>query len=228
MKPSTGNRKRRVFIVDDHPLVREWLTNLINQQSDLIACGGAASMPEALEKIMGSKPDVAVVDISLEGSSGIDLIRDLKQQCPDVVVLVLSMHEESLYAERAFRAGAKGYIMKREATRKVIDGIRRILEGGLYMSEEERQILVARFLQDGTGVTQLSHSSVEELSDRELEVLELLGNGKSAIQISETLRINVKTVHTYFARIREKMHLDSTGELLREAFRWQETPHSPP
>src|SRR3989442_574631 len=127
-------QKRKVFLVDDHPLVREWLTNLINQQPDLVVCGESDRAPQALQAIAQSKPDVAIVDISLEDSSGIELIKTLKQVQPEVLVLVLSMHDESLYAERALRAGAKGYVMKRETTKKMIEAIRQVLEGKLYVS----------------------------------------------------------------------------------------------
>src|SRR5713226_3678911 len=121
-----NTNKKTVFLVDDHPLVREWLTNLINQQPDLEVCGEAESGPEAMQAILSLKPDIAIVDIALKDSSGIELIKDLKQSSPDVAVLVLSMHEESHYAERALRAGARGYIMKRETTRKVIAAIRKV------------------------------------------------------------------------------------------------------
>src|ERR1035438_2766386 len=135
MTPETSIRLKNVFLVDDHPLVREWLTNLINQQSGLRVCGEAESGPQARERIMALKPDVAIVDIALKDSSGIELIKDLKQSCPQVAVLVLSMHEESHYAERALRAGARGYVMKRETTRKVIAAIRQVLAGKLCVSE---------------------------------------------------------------------------------------------
>src|SRR2546427_6849273 len=135
MSSPAQTQKRKVFLVDDHPLVREWLTNLINQQPDLVVCGESESAPDALQAIVEAKPDVAIVDISLKDSSGIELVKSLKQCRPVVSVLVLSMHDESLYAERALRAGAAGYIMKRETTRKVIDAIRRVLEGRLYISD---------------------------------------------------------------------------------------------
>ncbi len=216
-------QKRRVFIVDDHALVREWLTNLINQQSALVVCGEAADAAEATTRIAVSKPDVVVVDISLKGPSGIELIKELKQLRPEVPVLVLSMHEESFYVERALQAGASGYVMKREASRKVIEAIGQILEGGFYVSEDTGQILAARLV---AGRVPASHPSVEQFSDQEREVFELLAEGKNATQIAEKLQIGVKTVHTYCARMRAKLHLGSTAELLREAFRWQETHHS--
>ncbi len=212
--------KKRVFLVDDHPLVREWLTNLIHQQADLMVCGEAESAAEALERISALKPEVAIVDISLKDSSGLELIKDLKQACPQVAVLVLSMHEESHYAERALRAGAKGYIMKRETTRKVITAIRQVLEGQLYISEPVATVMAAQFV---TGKTLAGQSPVEQLSDRELEVFELLGQGRGTRQIAELLHVSVKTVQAYCARMKEKLSVASASELVREAVRWYES-----
>ncbi len=214
--------KRKVFLVDDHPLVREWLTNLINQQAGLVVCGESESAPQALQAIAQAKPDVAIVDISLKDSSGIELIKSLKQAEPDVAVLVLSMHDESLYAERALRAGARGYIMKRETTKKVIDAIHRVLEGKMYISNTVTETLATRSL---TGRNSASQTPIEQLSDRELEVFEMLGQGLGTRQIAEALRVSIKTVQVYCARVKEKMNLGSATELLREAIRWNETKH---
>jgi DNA-binding NarL/FixJ family response regulator len=222
MIPPADKNKKRVFLVDDHPLVREWLTNLINQQPDLTVCGETESAPEALEAISRARPDVAIVDISLRDSSGIDLIKNLRQTQPAVAVLVLSMHEESHYAERVLRAGAKGYVMKRETTKKVINAIRRILEGKLYLSDDVAEAMAAR-LSDGAALA--APSPVEQLSDRELEVFEMLGRGLGTRQISESLRVSVKTIQAYCARIKEKLNLNNATELLREAIRWNETKH---
>ncbi len=219
---SSGAQKQKVFLVDDHPLVREWLTNLINQQPDLAVCGETESAPQALQAIAQTKPDVAIVDISLKDSSGLELIKSLKQSEPAVAVLVLSMHDESLYAERALRAGAKGYIMKRETTKKVIDAIRRILEGKLYVSTTVAEAITARSV---AGKALTSESPIEQLSDRELEVFEMLGHGAGTRQIAEALRVSIKTVQAYCARMKEKMNLGSATELLREAIRWNETKH---
>jgi DNA-binding NarL/FixJ family response regulator len=219
MTPDTASQPKRVFLVDDHPLVREWLTNLVNQQPGLKVCGEAESGPEAREKILALRPDVAIVDISLKDSSGIELIKDLKQGCPEVAVLVLSMHEESHYAERALRAGARGYVMKRETTKKVIAAINQVLAGRLCVSEAVTAAMAAQFVQ---GKTLATHSPVEQLSDRELEVFELLGQGRTTRQIAETLRVSLKTVQAYCARVKEKLSLGSATELLREAVRWHE------
>jgi DNA-binding NarL/FixJ family response regulator len=220
MTPDTASQSKSVFLVDDHPLVREWLTNLINQQSGLRVCGEAESGPQAREQILELKPDVAVVDIALKDSSGIELIKDLKQSCPEVAVLVLSMHEDSHYAERALRAGARGYIMKRETATKVIMAIRQVLAGKLYMSESLAAAMAAQFV---TGKALATGSLVEQLSDRELEVFELLGDGRGTRQISEALGVSIKTVQAYCARIKEKLNVASATELVREAVRWRES-----
>ena len=195
------------------------MTNLINQQPGLRVCGEAESGPQARERIVAAKPDVAIVDIALKDSSGIELIKDLKQSCPEVVVLVLSMHEESHYAERALRAGAKGYIMKRETATKVIIALRQVLEGKLYMSESLAVAMAAHFV---AGNALATGSLVEQLSDRELEVFELLGDGRGTRQIAESLGVSIKTVQAYCARIKEKLNLASATELVREAVRWRE------
>jgi DNA-binding NarL/FixJ family response regulator len=223
MTTDTALQSKRVFLVDDHPLVREWLTNLINQQAGLKVCGEAESGPEAREKIVALKPDVAIVDIALRDSSGIELIKDLRETCPGVAVLVLSMHEESHYAERALRAGARGYIMKRETTRKVITAINHVLAGKLWVSEALATAMAAQFVE---GKTLSTRSPVEQLSDRELEVFELLGQGRTTRQIAENLGVSLKTVQAYCARIKEKLNLSSATELLRDAVRWHESTHN--
>jgi DNA-binding NarL/FixJ family response regulator len=220
MTPEADNEKRKVFIVDDHPLVREWLTNLINQQPDLNVCGEAAAAAEAIQAVAVSKPAVAIVDISLRDSSGIELIKDLKQSYPGLLVLVLSMHEELHYAERALRAGAKGYIMKRETTKRVVEAIRTVLAGKFYLSEAMEQLITTQFVE---GKTLPALSPVEQLTDRELAVFDLLGQGLGTRRIAETLRISIKTVQAYCARIKEKLNLSSATELVREAIRHNET-----
>ena len=223
MTLATAKPKRKVFLVDDHPLVREWLTNLINQQPDLAVCGETESAPRALQAIAAAQPEVAIVDISLKDSSGIELIKSLKLSHPEVAVLVLSMHDESLYAERALRAGAKGYIMKRETTRKVIEGIRQILDGKVFVSDSVKEALALRLVENKT---QTPLSPVEQLSDRELEVFEMLGQGLGTRQIADALRVSIKTVQAYCARAKEKLNVRSATELLREAIRWNESKHS--
>lgn len=211
--------KAKIFLVDDHPLVREWLTNLIHQQHDLSVCGEAETAPEALEAIPKLKPEVAIVDISLKSGSGIELIKNLKTMQPRVAVIVLSMHDEELYAERALRAGARGYIMKRETAKKVIAAIRHVLEGKLYLSERLTAMFAEKFVDAGAATVS---PSVAQLSDRELEVFQLLGQGYETRQIAESLSISMKTVQAFCARIKEKLKLASATELLREAIRWHE------
>jgi DNA-binding NarL/FixJ family response regulator len=220
MPPIAIERKRKVFVVDDHPLVRESLANLINQQPDLVMCGEAESSREAMAGIAASHPDVAIVDISLKDSFGIELIKELRVSHPRVILLVLSMHDESLYAERVLRSGAMGYVMKQEATKKVIEGLRRVLEGKIYVSENFAQAMAAQFV---GGRLPGKQSPVQQFTDRELEIFELLGQGYRTTQIAKKLCVSTKTVHAYCARMREKMRLSSSRELLREAFRWNES-----
>jgi DNA-binding NarL/FixJ family response regulator len=212
--------KARVFLVDDHPLVREWLTNLIHQQPDLSVCGESETAAEALEAIIKLKPDVAIIDISLKGGSGIELIKNLKATEARVAVIVLSMHDESLYAERALRAGARGYIMKRETAKKVVAAIRQVLDGKLYLSEQLSASLAEKFV--GRDSATIS-PSIDQLSDRELQVFQLLGQGYETRQIAQSLNISMKTVQAFCARIKEKLKLASATELLREAIRWHES-----
>jgi DNA-binding NarL/FixJ family response regulator len=210
--------KRRIFIVDDHPLVREWLTNLINQQPDLTVCGEAEGAPAARELIGEMKPDVAIVDLTLSEGSGFEVIKDIRFQAPKTAIIVLSMHDESLYAERALRAGARGYVMKRESTKKIIMAIHRVLEGKLFVSDKFAASITERLV-EGKGAVS---SPVEQLSDRELEVFQMLGRGMLTRQIAESLHISMKTVQVYCGRIKEKLGLGSATELLRAAIRWQE------
>jgi DNA-binding NarL/FixJ family response regulator len=209
-----------VFLVDDHPLVREWLTHLINQQPDLVVCGEADNAQAALEAILRLKPEVAIVDISLKDQSGLELIKNLKQLQNSAAVIVLSMHDEALYAERVLRAGARGYIMKRETAKKVISAIRQVLEGKIYLSERLTSVFAERFL-DGNSTS--LRSPIEQLSDRELEVFQLLGQGLETRLIAQKLHISVKTVQAFCARIKEKLELTSATELLREAVRWHDS-----
>ncbi len=210
---------KRVFLVDDHPLVREWLTTHLHQQGDLAVCGEAENSPSALQGILALQPDVVILDISMSGRSGIDLIKDLKRLQPNTGVIVLSMHDEMTHAERALRAGARGYVMKREATDKIVAAIHQVLAGKLYISERFQARLAEKFV---GGMPPASQSPVNLLSDRELEVFQLLGQGRDTKQIAEELRVNFKTVHTYCARIKEKLRLTKATELLREAVRWEE------
>jgi len=211
--------KRTVFLVDDHPLVREWLGNLINRQSDLVVCGEADGASDALQQVAAVEPDIVIVDITLAHGSGLALIKDLKYQCPKSAVIVLSMHDESLYAERALRAGAKGYVMKKETTKKIITAIRQVLEGKLYISDNFSSSLTERLAQG----KKPCGSVIEELSDRELEVFGMIGQGLETRLIAESLNISIKTVQVYCSRIKEKLNLANATELLRAAVLWQES-----
>ena len=205
--------------MDDHPLVREWLTNLIHQQPDLFVCGESEDAPHALQEISVIRPNVAIVDISLKHGSGIELIKSIKAMHPEVATIVLSMHDERLYAERALRAGARGYIMKRETAKKVITAIRQVLAGKIYMSETLAAVFAEKFVD---GKLPPGGSLVEKLSDRELETFQLLGKGYETRQVAEMMNVSMKTVQAHCAHIKEKLKLTNAAELLREAVRWQE------
>jgi len=211
--------KVKIFLVDDHPLVREWLTNLIHQQPDLVVCGESEDAPHALQEISTARPDVTIVDISLKQGSGIELIKNIKRLHPGIVIIVLSMHDERLYAERALRAGARGYIMKSETAKKVITVIRQVLAGRIYMSESLAAVFAEKFV-DGRLPT--GGSLIEQLSDRELEVFQLLGKGYETRRVAEMMKVSMKTVQAHCAHIKEKLKLTNAAELLREAVRWQE------
>lgn len=213
--------RKRIFLVDDHPLVREWLTQLINQQPDLLVCGEAESVPAALEALAAAGVDLAVVDLSLRDSAGLELIKSLQKIAPGVPVLVLSMHDESLYAERAFRAGARGYVNKRESAQRVVEAIRRVLEGKLYVGEKTAEVLAGQTLRGAS----LARPAIERLSDRELEVFQKLGQGIGTRQIAEDFCVSIKTIQAYCARIKEKLNVGSATELLREAVRWHDAEH---
>jgi DNA-binding NarL/FixJ family response regulator len=216
------NSRRRVFIVDDHPLVREGLANLINQQSDLVVCGQAEDAAQALAGIGAGRAELALIDISLKTASGLELVKDLKLHHPEVALVVLSMHDEMLYAERAIRAGARGYVMKRETTKEVLIAIRRVLQGDVYVSERVVNLMARRL---GSSRKSAASSPVEQLSDRELEIFRLLGQGRTTSQIATDLHLSLKTVQAYCARAKEKFGVDSLTELLRAAIRWEDASH---
>src|ERR1700736_5530054 len=193
MKPKSSNgtdRTRRVFIIDDHPLVREGLANLINQQSDLTVCGEAEDSAGAITDIESTLPDVALIDISLKNESGLELVKTLQNRFPQVALVVLSMHDEALYAERALHAGARGYVMKRETTKNVLTAIRRVIGGDIYVSDRIVNSMAKRMSSRKASAA----TPVERLSDRELEIFRLLGQGRTPSQIAEDLRLSLKTV----------------------------------
>jgi DNA-binding NarL/FixJ family response regulator len=217
--PPAASERKRVFLVDDHPMVREQLAHLIDQQPDLQVCGEAGDVAEAIEGIERLRPDIAIVDLSLKNSSGLDLIKDLKARESAVPVLVLSMHDESLYAERVLRAGAMGYVSKQEKTRNILSAIRRVLDGAIHVSADLAGVLVKRMV---GGLNQPDASPVARLADRELEVFQLIGRGQGTRKIAESLNLSVKTVESYRARIKEKLQLDDGIQLLQRAVRWVE------
>lgn len=204
-----------IFLVDDHPLVREWLGNLIQQEADLSVCGEASTAPEALAAIERLRPSVVIVDITLAEGSGLELVKDIRKVSPESLPIILSMHDEQTYAERALRAGARGYVAKRESTTKVVAAIREVLAGKLFLNPETSALITTRFL---AGTTETAN--VASLSDRELEVFRMLGQGHESRQIAESLKISIKTVQVYFSRIKEKFGITGHNELLRQAILW--------
>lgn len=211
------SRKKMVFVVDDHPIVRQGLTLLINRESDLAVCGEAEEMHAALTAIPVLKPDILIVDISLNGPDGLELLKNIRITMPHLPVLILSMHDESIYAERALRAGANGYIMKQEATEKVLVALRRILSGEIYVSGRIANSMLQHYVR---GTVPSEHSSISELTDRELEVFRLIGDGYGTRQIAEVLHLSIKTVESYQAHIKEKLCLRSARELVQHAVQW--------
>lgn len=209
--------KKRLLIVDDHPIVRQGITRLINYEEELMVCGEAGNAKEALEAVEREKPDMVIVDISLKGRSGLELIKDLRMRHQDLPVLVVSMHDESLYAERVLRAGAKGYIMKQEPPEKVLNAIRQVLSGKIFVSEKMREKMLQRYV---LGSSQKNASTVERLSDRELEVFRLIGKGMGTRQIAKELDLSIKTVETYREHIKEKLNLENSSKLLQYAIDW--------
>jgi DNA-binding NarL/FixJ family response regulator len=209
--------KKRVVIVDDHPLVRERLTQIFNQELDMEVCGEAEDAKQAMEAIVRETPDLVIIDITLKSSSGLDLIKSIKQHSPALPILVLSMHEEALYAERVLRAGASGYITKHQQPTEVLAAVRRVLEGEIYVSTK----MASEFLRNFSthGIKRAPHT-VDRLTDRELEVLELIGKGRTTREIATKLELGVATIDTYRARIKEKMDFNNASELLHFAIRW--------
>jgi DNA-binding NarL/FixJ family response regulator len=215
---SRNKTRARVLIVDDHPAVREALAIRIGRQRDLEVCGEAADMSEALRLVAESQPDVAVVDISLKTGNGIDLIKRIKGRNHHVRMLVWSMHSEALYAERALRAGALGYVNKDQATDRIVEAIRRVLAGEVYLSEAMAQRMLQRAV--GGAPDEVTRSPLEVLADRELEVFRLIGEGVKTAEIADRLHLSVKTVETYRGRIRRKLDLADGTKLAHYATQW--------
>lgn len=209
--------KSRILIVDDHPLFREGLQQLVARDADLEVCGEASNAIEAMQLISERKPDLVVVDISLGASSGIDLIKTIRSTYDDLPVLVVSMHDESLYAERSLRAGAMGYVMKHESGKIVRAAIRKVLGGEMYLSERMSSTVISKFMR---GQPDRPASPLEILSDRELEVFRMLGHGKGTRQIAQDLNVTVATINSFRNRIKEKLHLKTATEVMLHAIQW--------
>jgi DNA-binding NarL/FixJ family response regulator len=215
-KTTSGAKSIRVFLVDDHPLVRQALRDAMRHEHDLEVCGEAEDKDEALKGIAAAEPDLAIVDLRLRSSDGLELVRDLRDQHPKVLSLVLSMQDESMTAERAVRAGARGYVSKQEAPSKILEAVRKVLGGEIYWSDKAAAHIASRI----ASPTPIGASVIDQLSERELQVFELIGLGRSTNQVGETLHIDISTVETYRARIKEKLGLKDGSELLQTAIRW--------
>lgn len=214
-----------LVLVDDHPLMRQGLVRTIENEVDLHVVGQMDNAEEALEEIEDLDPDLAIVDISLPGMSGMELIKHLRSRTPDIQLLVVSRHDETLYAERCIRAGAKGYVMKQEAGDVIVKAIRKVLNGRIFVSEEINERLLQSMAEGGR--ERIMQSPLEVLSDRELEVFELTGEGLSTRDIADRLHLSVKTVESYRARIKDKLNLDSGNELMKHAVQWVESENAP-
>ncbi len=212
--------KKRILVVDDHPIIRQGLALMVNREADLVVCGEAEDATGAMLVMASARPDVLIVDISLNGPDGLDLLKNIRTTHPTLPVLILSMHDESIYAERALRAGANGYIMKQEATEKVLIAVRRILNSQIYVSDRIANKMLKHYI---TGSGSLKNSSISDLSDRELEVFRLIGEGHGTRQIAEELHLSVKTVESYQAHIKDKLSLRSSRELMQHAIQWNMT-----
>jgi DNA-binding NarL/FixJ family response regulator len=213
----TNENKTQVLIVDDHPVVRDGLTTIINHERDINVCGEADDANQALKAVTELKPDVVIVDISLKSSDGIELTKSIKARHPKLSIIVLSIHDESIYAERALLAGAKAYLMKDAVSENIVKAIRTVLGGEIYVSNTISKKFLHKIAGDKAGTTK---ASIENLSDREFEVFRLIGKGHKASQIAKNLHLSVKTVETYRGRLKEKLNLDSATELLQYAIKW--------
>ena len=205
----------KVLIVDDHPLVRTGLAQLIGDSPDLEVCGEAGDMSEALKRIEAVKPDLAIIDLSLSGGSGLDLIEHIKARNPEILMLVASMHDETLYAERVLAAGARGYVNKQEAQDRIVHAIRQVLGGKVYLSERMTERMLSGLVDLGS-----EKRDIESLSNRELQVFELIGRGVSPGHIAAQLNLSIKTIETHQARIKKKLGLESAHQLTQRAIRW--------
>lgn len=214
---ASAAKKCRVLLVDDHPIVRQGLALLIDREPDLAVCGEAGGANSIFHAITTLRPDMVILDISLSGPDGLDVLKEIRMKTSTLPVLILSMHDESIYAERAMRAGANGYIMKQEATEKVLVAIRRILQGDVYLSDRLTSTMLQQYMR---GDSNAKKSPLVNLTDRELEVFRLIGEGHGTRQIAEELHLSVKTIESYQAHIKEKLALRNARELVQHAIEW--------
>lgn len=208
-----------ILLVDDHPMIRRGIADLINAESDLCVCGEAGTMQEAMAAAQETKPQLIIVDVSLDGNNGIELMKNLSTRWPGTPILAFSMHDESIYAERALRAGAKGYVMKQSDPERLLEAIRQVLKGKIFLSDPMSERLLGRLVRANT-TSEIAASPIEKLSDRELEVLELLGKGMRTSEIADKLCLSIKTIETYREHLKQKLNLSSGQELLRYAIEW--------
>ena len=207
----------RIYIVDDHPLVRHGLCQIVANEADMEICGEAEDSPAAIRGVGEANPDAIIVDISLKGANGIELIKNLKAIHDDIPILVFSMHDETIYAQRALRAGAKAYVMKKESPSKVVDAIRKIIQGEIYVSPSVADQVLHQIV---NGPGNVSTSPVDRLTDRELEVVQLIGRGLSSREVAESLHLSVKTIESHRAHVKEKLGLRNATELVQFSVQW--------
>ncbi len=218
--PKSAKTKKQLLIVDDHPMMRKGLLQLVEDERDLAVCGEADTAGQVLDLVSKCKPDLVLADITLPDKSGLELIKDLQALHPGLPVLVISMHDESLYAERVLRAGGRGYIMKQAGGEKMLEAIRRVLSGQFYVSES----MSAKIFEGLSGRrSQAGGSPMEKLTDREFEIFQLIGQGRSTQEIAKQLHLSAKTVEVHRLHIKEKLELKTSSELIRQAVRWVET-----
>jgi DNA-binding NarL/FixJ family response regulator len=215
---NTGKRGvRRVLIVDDHPIVRQGLRRIMENEEDVLVCGEAETSRDARAAIKELNPDVMIADISLKQSDGVELVRDVRAHYPQLPILVLSMHDEAIYAERILSAGANGYIMKQAASEQFLIALRRVLEGGIYVSEAIGNNMIQRFAAGGSHV---SANPIDRLSNRELQILHMIGKGMSTRETAESLNLSIKTVESHRQRIKRKLNLNTGTQLVQYAVNW--------
>jgi DNA-binding NarL/FixJ family response regulator len=217
-RKDTGTNTR-VLIVEDHEIMRQGLSTLVEQEEDLCVCGEAEDASAALEAAEQLEPDVIVLDLSLRDSNGLDLIKDLRLRKPDLPIIVLTMHDESFYAERALRSGARGYVTKSEASSRIIEGIREVLSGGVYVSEKMASRMVRKMV---TGGSMGQGYPIDTLTDREFEIFEMIGRGLPVREIAKRLHLSVRTVEAHRDHMRKKLNLESANDLLRYATQWRQ------